>query len=88
MPNSPTPTLLQGVITAVFLGTWVVLGAVSLVVFWLGRDTSLKRTWWPRFVILGGILFVIFSTTIAVLGSQTWGSLGILVVVVPAVALI
>jgi hypothetical protein len=88
MPNNPTLTLLQGVIAALFFGTSVVLGVVSLVVFFLGKNSAFKRLWWPRFVILVGILFVIFSTTISVLGSGSWMSLGILAVVVPAVALI
>src|SRR4051794_17915079 len=65
-----TPTVLQGVITALFVGTWIVLGIVSFVVFFRCKDTALKRKWWPRFVVLVGVLFVFFSSSIAVLGSQ------------------
>jgi hypothetical protein len=83
-----TPTILETVIMALFVGTWIVLGIVGFVVFFLGRDTALKRRWFPRFVVLGGVLFVFFSTTGTVLESQSWWSLGILLVVVPAVALI
>jgi hypothetical protein len=39
-------------------------------------------------VILAGILFVAFSTTMAVLGSRSWMSLGILAITVPAVTVI
>ena len=88
MNNVHTPTMLETGITALFFGTWIVLGIVSFVVFFLGKDTALKRKWFPRFIVLAGVLFVIFSTTIMVLGSQSWWSLGILLVVVPAVAVI
>lgn len=74
--------------TAVFIGTWVVLGIVCFVLFFLGRNTELKRTWWPRFVIAVGVLFALFSTALSVLSSPSWESLGILIVVVPAVAVI
>jgi hypothetical protein len=83
-----TPTMLETGITALFIGTWIVLVIVGFVVFVLGRDTALKRKWFPRFIILVGMLFVIFSTSLAVLGSETWVALGILLLTVPAVALI
>jgi hypothetical protein len=88
MNDVHTPTMLEAGITALFAGTWIVLGIVSFVVFFLGKNTALKRKWFPRFMVLAGVLFVIFTTTFAVLGSKTWLSLGILVITVPAVALI
>jgi hypothetical protein len=88
MNNVHPPTMLETGVTILFVGTWIVLGIIGFVVFFLGKDTALKRKWFPRFTVLVGMLFVFFSTTIAVLGSETWLSLGIMVITVPAVSLI
>src|SRR3954467_14512168 len=82
-----TAALLKGIVTTAFFGTWIAL-AVG------GLDASRrmgaaeKRRWMPRGVIVVGALFVVFSTTLTVLESRSWSSLGILVAVVPAVVLI
>jgi hypothetical protein len=79
---------LNGIVIAVFFGTWVVLGVAGFLFFYLGRDAALKRRWFPRFVVLGGVLFVFFATTLSVLSSRSPEGLGVLVLVVPAVLLI
>jgi hypothetical protein len=83
-----TLSALQSIITACFVGTWIVLGAVGFLLFYLGKDVVFKRKWFPRNVMLGGLLFVFYSTTLFTLGSGLLGGLGVLVVVVPAVCLI
>ena len=79
------PTLLHGLVTAAFVATWIVLAVVGF----LGSrtmDAAAKRRWMPRWIILIGVLFVFFSTTLTVLSSRSWSSLGILFLVVPAVS--
>jgi hypothetical protein len=39
-------------------------------------------------MIFVGVLFIFFTTTIAVIGSQTWFSLGIMLITVPPVIVI
>ncbi len=51
-------------LVASFAGTWIILGAISAVVFYFGRNVAFKRRWFAPFVILVGILFVGFSTAI------------------------
>jgi hypothetical protein len=79
---------LSGIVTASFIGTWIILGIVGFFLFYLRRDAALKRQWFPRFVALVGFLFVLFATTLSVLSSRSLAGLGILVVVAPAVWLI
>lgn len=88
MRIAPVPTTLETIVTALFFGTWIVLGIVSFVLFFVGKNTALKRRWWPRFILLVGVLFIVFSTLLAVIGSKTWWSLGVLFITVPAVTLI
>ena len=44
----------------IFIGTWIVLGIISIAVFFLGKNAELKRKWWPPFVIGTAILFAVF----------------------------
>ena len=46
----------------IFLGTWIVLGIISFVIFFLGKNAQLKRKLWPPFVIGAGVLFAVFVT--------------------------
>jgi hypothetical protein len=83
-----TLTTLNAIVTSCFVGTWIVLGVAGFFLFYVGRDVAFKRKWFPRFIVLVGILFVLFSTTLMVLSSRSLGALGILVLVIPATALI
>jgi hypothetical protein len=83
-----TVSVLNGVVTTCFVGTWIVLGISGFFLFYLRRDVAFMRKWFPRFTILVGFLFVVFSATLSVLSSRSLGTLGVLVVVVPAVCLI
>jgi membrane-associated HD superfamily phosphohydrolase len=47
---------------AVFFGIWVVLGTSSFVFFTFNNDAPLKRRLHRFFIILIGVLFVIFTT--------------------------
>ena len=67
-----TPTAL--VVVVLHRGRRVPAESVSSSFSW-ARIRVLKRRWFPRFTILVGVLFVIFSTTIMVLGSQ-WMTAG------------
>ena len=82
-----TAALLMNIVTTVFVGTWIILPIVG---FLASRrmDATAKRRWMPRGVILVGVLFVFFVTTLTVLESRSWSSLGILVIVVPPLVLI
>lgn len=82
-----TAALLKGIVITAFVGTWITLAVVGLVAS-RRMGAAAKRWWWPRAMILVGALFVFFSTTLTVLESRSWSSLGILIVVVPAVVLI
>jgi len=43
----------------VFFCTWVVLAISSGLLLWLGAP-DVKRTWYPRLIVLAGVLFVAF----------------------------
>jgi hypothetical protein len=76
---------LSGIVTACFVVTWIVLGIGGFFLFNLNRDAAFKRKWFPRYMILVGVLFFFFSTTIMALQSRSFfAALGILLVVVPA----
>ncbi len=62
MNNNPS---LGDIITTCFIGTWVVLMIGGFFLLHLGKDAAFKRKWFPRYVILGGVLFVAFSTAIS-----------------------
>jgi len=83
-PDSP----LSGIVTACFFGTWIVLGIAGFFLFYRGRDTDFKRKWFPRFVVLVGILFVGFATTLFYLPTRSTESLRMLFFVVPATCVI
>ena len=44
----------------IFFGTWVVLGIISFLLFFVSKNATLKRKLWPPFVIGIGILFAVF----------------------------
>lgn len=76
--------LISIMIVAAFFGTWI---AVAIVVFAASRrmNAAAKRRWIPRAVILLGVLFIIVETTLFVLESGSWSSLGYLALLVPLV---
>ncbi len=86
--NGLTAEALAGIVFACFLATWIVLGIGGFIAFYLRRDVAFKRRWFPRYVILAGVLFVFFSTTFMVLDSRSLQTLWMLVFVVPMVVLI
>jgi hypothetical protein len=77
-----------GPLTGLFVATWVVLGITGFIFFFLNRDAALKRKWFPRYITLAGVLFVLYVTAMTVAGSPSFPSLGVLVLVVPMVVLI
>lgn len=82
-----TITAVKGVVTAAFVITWIGLAVVGLALN--GRLTAAqKRRWSPRVAVSVGVLFVFFSSTLTVLETRRWSSLGILIIVIPFVALI
>jgi len=44
------------IVTACFVVTWIVLGISGFIAFYLRRDVAFKRKWFPRYVVLAGIL--------------------------------
>ncbi len=44
----------------VFFATWVLLGIAGFYLFYLGNDVAFKRKWFPRWIALIGVLFVLF----------------------------
>lgn len=86
--NRDSISVLNGIVTACFIGTWFVLAVVSFLFLDVGRDAGFKRRWFSRFMILGSVLFVLFATTMMVLQSRSAAGLAILVPVVPMVILI
>ena len=47
-------------IVIIFFLTWLVLGVVSLYLFFINKNAAFKRTIFPWFVILVGMLFLSF----------------------------
>ena len=86
--NDETIKLLGSILIACFVGTWIVLGIIAMFVFALGKNAPLKKKWFPRFIILVGILFVSFTGTMMVIQSRSFGSLPFVAVMIPFVALI
>jgi NhaP-type Na+/H+ or K+/H+ antiporter len=82
-----TASSLHRIVTVAFFATWIILAAVG---FFASRrmNAETKRRWMHRWIILIGLLFVLFATTLNVLSTRRWSSLGILFVIVPAVGLI
>ncbi len=77
-----------GIVPVLFVATWVVLGVTGFIVFFLSRDAAFKRKWFPRYIVLTGVLFVLFVSAMTVAGSNSFASLWMLVFVVPALTLI
>ena len=65
----------------IFVGSWVVLGLVSFMIFFRGKNVQLKRKLLAPFIIGAGVLFTGFTYAI-VPGGQA------LYIIVPAVILI
>ena len=65
----------------IFFGTWVVLGLVSFLIFFVGKNAELKRKLWPPFVIGAGALFIFFVYMMSFGGE-------ILLIMIPAVIVI
>lgn len=87
MKNDPIEVI-NGIVIACFVGTWIILGVVGLFLFYLGKDVAFKRRWFPRFIILVGVLFVMFSTTIWCLNARSLAGLSIVFLTVPMTFLI
>jgi hypothetical protein len=77
-----------GTVPWLFVATWVLLGIIGFIVLYLNRDATVKRKWFPRYIMLTGVLFLLFLTAVSVAGSRSSGGLGILVIAVPMVVLI
>lgn len=76
----------SGLVTTVWVGTYVVLAIVGFIAS-QQMDAAAKRRSMTRGMILVGGLFVVFKTTLVVMESRSWSSLGILIVRVPTVVL-
>jgi hypothetical protein len=83
--DQPTAKLLHGVITAIFISTWILLAIAGALVS-RNLDAATKRRWQPYWVVFIGVLFAIFATTLTVLASRSLSSLAILIILVPAIA--
>jgi hypothetical protein len=68
-------------IFSIFFGIWVVLGIISIAIFFIGKNVQLKRKLFAPFVIGVGVLFIAF-----IYATSSGGR--ILYIMVPAVALI
>jgi hypothetical protein len=86
--NIDTANFLEGVLTACFVATWIVLAIVGFFLFYYNKDAVFKREYFPRFIVLIGVLFVFFTAAISVVSTRSLGSLGILIIIVPAVSVI
>jgi hypothetical protein len=82
-----TAAMLDRIVIACFIGTWIVLGIIG-VYFYLSKNVAFKRKWYPRFVILTGVLFVFFSTTIMAFSVRSLELLVVVIVMVPFTLLI
>lgn len=82
-----TAAVLKSIVTTAFVGTWIGLAVVSVL---MNRrmDAASKKRWMPRGAILAGALFVFFVTTLSVIESRSWSYLSVLFLVVPVVVLI
>jgi hypothetical protein len=75
---------LFGIVAVCFFGTWIALGIIGFVVFDLPRDVGVKRKWFPSYVILVGVLFIVFSTALGVLTIGAYALFATLAFAVPA----
>ena len=79
-------SLVEVVLAIFILGIGLIMVA-SVFLFWINKDVRFKRKWFPRFVILVGVLFVAFSSTIMMLQQRSLQSLKIQLVIIPVVIL-
>ena len=88
-PMTPqTAATLGRIVTVCFVGTWIALAAGGFYLFHLGNDAAHKRRWFPRFIVLGGVLFAAFTTILGLLAKRSPEGLKGLLVVGPAVLII
>lgn len=80
--------MFDSILFACFMGTWVVLGITSIFLFYDNKNTVFKRKWFPRFVILVGILFMIFSTASLATSARSLEDWSMLAAEAPIVAII
>lgn len=80
--------MLEQIAIACFIGTWIILAIVGYVLFYVSRNVAFKRKWLPRYVVLVGILFIIFSATITALSSSQREMWWMLVAMIPVISLI
>jgi predicted membrane protein len=66
---------------SIFFGVWVVLALIGFYLFYINKNASFKRRFFPVFIISAGLLMIIFTLLLGV-------SLQMLFIVVPAVVLI
>jgi len=45
----------------IFFGVWILLGVLSFLLFFMSKNTKLKKKLWPPFVIFAGLLFIGFG---------------------------
>jgi hypothetical protein len=62
-----------GIVSLLFFGTWFVLVIGGLTYFYLGKDYSFKRKWYPRFMMFAGFYFVFSMITLSALYSHSRG---------------
>ncbi len=80
--------LLNSVLTACFIGIWIVLGIFSVFAFQISKNVRFKKKWFPRFIVLGAVLFLLFFSSRMLLSSRSLDFLPWLAVVIPFLALI
>jgi len=83
-----TANLLGGIVTACFVATWIVLAITGFFLFYYNKDAAFKRKYFPRFIVLIGVLFVFFTSALSVVSTRSLRSLSILIIIVPAVYVI
>ena len=86
--NPETIAVLDRIVFACFIGTWIILGIVGVFLFYLSKNVAFKRKWFPRYVILVGILFVSFVTAITALSSSSHEVWRMLAFMLPVIMLI
>jgi hypothetical protein len=82
--HQPTAGYYSSLVWPTFIGTRLGLAIIGGLASWR-MSAAAKRRWLTPWIILIGVLFICFSTTIFVLASRSWSSLAILIVNVPMV---
>jgi len=83
-----TIKLLTDIVMVTLVGIWVILGIGGFFLFHLWSNVVSKKRWYPRFVIFEGVLFVVIATATTVLHFRSFWWLSVLLVLVPALAVI